>query len=76
VPTALPTTQIRVVRDGQAVLHVAGQIGHAYDILATQDFKTRTVIGTVKVGASGSFEFIAPNAASCLARYYRAREKP
>ena len=52
---------------------MTGPIGHTYDILATQDFVTWTVIGTVTVGASGSLDFTDTNAASFSKRFYRTR---
>jgi hypothetical protein len=76
IPTALARLQIRAAPAGQVVLTVTGQIGHTYDILATQTFTAWTIIGTVTLGASGSFEFTDTNAASYTARYYRTREKP
>ena len=52
---------------------MTGPIGHTYDILATQDFITWTVIGTVTMGASGSLDFTVTNAASFSKRFYRTR---
>jgi hypothetical protein len=76
VPTTLPAVQIRAAAARQVVLTVTGQTNHTYEVLATQTFTNWAVIGTVKLGASGSFEFTDPNAASYPARYYRTREKP
>jgi len=69
----LPGVQLRVTPTRQFILTVTGQIGHTYDIQATQDFKTWTVIGTVTVGASGSLNFTDTNAASFSRRFYRTR---
>jgi len=51
-----------------------GSAGHTYDIQATQDFKTWTVIGTVTVGDSGWINFTDTNAASFSRRFYRSHE--
>jgi hypothetical protein len=69
----LPGVQLRITPTRQFILTVTGPVGHVYDILATQDFKTWTVIGTVTVGADGSFNFTDTNAASFPRRYYRTR---
>ena len=60
----LPGVQLRVKPTRQFTLTVTGTIGHTYNIQATQDFKTWTVIGTVTVGVSGSVNFTDTNAAS------------
>jgi hypothetical protein len=52
---------------------VTGPISHTYDIQATQDFKTWTVIGTVTVGTNGSAVFTDTNAPSFSRRFYRTR---
>ena len=69
----LPRVQVRVTQARQFILSVTGQVGHTYDIQATQDFKTWTVIGTVTVGAGGSLNFTDTNAASFPRRYYRTQ---
>lgn len=76
VPTAVAKLQIRAAANNQVVLTVTGQIGRTYDLQVTQGFTTWTVIGTVTVGASGSLEFVDPNAANFPARFYRMQEKP
>lgn len=64
--SALPGQEVR--------LTVAGQVGHSYDIEATQDFTTWAVVGAVTAGASGSVDFIDENAASFPQRFYRLRD--
>jgi Fibronectin type III domain len=76
VPVAPAKLQIRVAANGQVVLTVTGQIGHSYNLLVTQAFTNWTVIGTVTLGASGSAEFLDPNAANFPARFYHMQEKP
>jgi hypothetical protein len=71
--TALARLKLRAAPARQVILTVTGAIGHTYQILATQDFKTWTVIGTVTVGASGSLDFTDTNAASFPKRFYRTR---
>jgi len=65
--------KLRVTPAKQFVLTVSGPTGHTYDIQATQDFITWTVIGTVTVGASGSLDFTDTNAAAFSKRFYRTR---
>ena len=69
----LPSVQVRVTPARQFILTVIGQVGHTYDIQATQDFKTWKVIGTVTVGATGLLNFTDTNAASFSRRFYRTR---
>ena len=73
VPTPASGLQLGVNASKQFVLTMTGPVGHTYDIQATQDFKTWTVIGTVTVGANGSFSFTDTNAASFSKRFYRTR---
>ena len=65
--------QLQVTPAKQFVLTVTGTIGHTYDIQATQDFKTWTVIGAVTMGTNGLSVFTDTNAASFLRRFYRTR---
>ena len=70
---AVPGVQLRVTPARQFVLTVNGPIGHTYDIQATQDLKTWTVIGTVTMGTNGLSVFTDTNAASFSRRFYRTR---
>ena len=74
VPEALPTVQIRSAPAGQFMLTVSGLTGHTYDIQATQDLMTWTVIGTVTVGDSGSLDFTDSDAANFPQRFYRTQD--
>ena len=76
VPTTLSKMQIRSAPAGQFILTVSGLIGQTYEIEATQDSKTWTVIGTVALDASSSLDFTDTNAASFPHRFYRAQETP
>ena len=69
----LARVQFRVTPTRQFVLTVTGPVGHTYNIQATQDFKTWTVIGTATVGAGGSLNFTNTNAASFSRRFYRTQ---
>jgi hypothetical protein len=69
----LAGVQFRVTPTRQFVLTVTGPTGYTYNIQATQDFITWTVIGTVTVGASGSLNFTDTNAASFSRRFYRTQ---
>jgi hypothetical protein len=66
------TIQIQVTANGQAVLTLNGTTGHLYDIQATPDFTTWSVIGNVTMGAGGSLNFTDTNAPSFPKRFYRA----
>jgi hypothetical protein len=73
-PSGLPIVQIGMTANRQAVVTVNGLIGHSYDIQATPDFKTWTVIGTATTAAGGSGNFTDTNAAIFPQRFYRARD--
>lgn len=66
--------QLRVTPTKQSIVTLTGQVGHTYEIMATQSFATWTVIGTVTLGAGGSSEFMDPDAACFPGRFYRTRE--
>jgi hypothetical protein len=68
-----PSVQVRTIQSGQFILTITGQVGHTYNIQATQDFKTWTVIGTATVGATGSLNFTDTNTASYSRRFYRTK---
>ncbi len=72
----VPTVQIRTTPTRQFALTMSGLIGRNYDVQATQDFKTWTVVGTVTMGSGGSANFTDTNAASFSRRFYRTQVKP
>ena len=77
VTTTTPSQMlIRSAPTGQLILTMIGRMGQTYDVQATQDLKTWTVIGTVTMGAANSVDFTDTNAASFLQRFYRTRETP
>ena len=65
--------QIRATPARQVILNVTGQVGHTYNIQASPDLTTWTIIGTVTVPAGGSLNFTDTNAASFLKRFYRTQ---
>lgn len=73
-PAGRPIVQIGVTANRQAVLTVQGLTSHNYEIQATQDFKTWTVIGAATTGAGGWVNFTDTNAASFPQRFYRVRD--
>jgi hypothetical protein len=73
IPGALAKLQVHVAPAGQIILTVAGEVGHTYNIQASSDYITWTVIGTVTVPAGGSVDFTDTNAARFPNRLYRAQ---
>jgi len=76
VPAVIAGLQIGAATAGGFNLTVTGPIGHSYEILATQDLTSWTVIGSVTVGAGGWWDFADTNAASFPQRFYRTYETP
>jgi len=74
VPSTLSQMKIRHAPAGQFILTMTGLIGQTYDVQATQDLKTWTVIGTVTMGAGGSLDFTDTNAANFQNRFYRMQQ--
>ena len=71
-----PLVQLRAAPNHQFALTLAGLIAHSYDIEATQDFQTWSVIGNVTTGAAGSMSFTDTNAALFSRRFYRTKATP
>ena len=69
----LAGVKFQVTPTRQFILTVTGPADQTYDIQATQDFITWTVIGTGTVGTNGTFNFTDTNAASFSKRFYRTR---
>ena len=72
----IPKIRIRVTPARQVVLTVRGQIAHTYEIQATQNLLTWTVIGTVTLGTNAMLEFTDPNAANYPNRSYLVHAIP
>ncbi len=71
-----PLVQLLATPNHDFALTVDGLIAHSYDIEATQDFKTWSVIGNVTTGAVGSTSFTDTNAALFTRRFYRTKATP
>jgi hypothetical protein len=74
VPGGTAQMQIQVAPNKQAILTVTGKTNHIYEIQATTDLKTWTVLGSVTLGASGSVNYTNTNAGSFPKRFYRTRD--
>jgi hypothetical protein len=72
-PAATSAVQLRVTPARQVILTVTGQVGRTYNIQASPDLTTWTVIGTALVPAGGSLDFTDTNAASFPERFYRTQ---
>lgn len=68
------TLQLTISATGQAVLTVNGVAGRTYEIQATRDLKTWSVLGNVTVGAGGSAAYTDNPPLSGLRRFYRTRD--
>jgi hypothetical protein len=73
-PDGTPQLRILAGKAGTTSLQVAGQVGHVYDILASQDLTVWTAIGTVTAGVNGLSLYHDPKAGRYPARYYRLHE--
>ena len=73
-PPTIAQLQIQSVSDTEVELSATGPAGHTYDIEATEDFTTWTVIGTATVDESGSLNFTDIDAPNYSQRFYRTRE--
>ena len=76
LPATLTELQIRAATAGMFTLTVTGPIGETNEILATKNFNVWTVIGTMTVGAGGTFVFTDTNAVNYPMRFYRTQEVP
>jgi hypothetical protein len=74
VPGPPAGLQFSVTPAGQFVLTGTGLASQTYEIQATQDLQTWTVIGTVTVGAGGSLDFTDPDAPGFSSRFYRIQK--
>ena len=72
----LPAAPVSVASTRRGVVVVKGLSGKQYDILATQNLTSWTLIGTVTLGATGTLNFTDPNVASFSRRFYRVQQRP
>jgi hypothetical protein len=69
-----PQLQLTVNSAKQVLLTGNGPAGYQYAVEATQDFVHWTVIGSVTMDATGSFQFVDPSPANGSGRAYRLRQ--
>jgi hypothetical protein len=62
------------ITNGQCLLCMSGQVGHAYSILATTNFQTWTNIGTMQ-NVNGLLEFPDPMTTNFQHQFYRALQQ-
>ena len=56
-PGSLPTARLLPGKTGPRQLQITGEVGHVYDVLATEDLVTWKAIGNVTAGAHGFAKF-------------------
>lgn len=76
VSPAYPKLELSVQTGNVILLNCAGQINHTYDVLATEDLRTWTVIRTLTADDRGSFALLDFEAGAFPRRFYRLREVP
>jgi hypothetical protein len=69
-----PQLRLGVTPAKQAALTVSGLIGHTYEILASTNLTTWSVIGSATLGPGATQDFTDPDAASFPRRFYRTRD--
>jgi hypothetical protein len=69
----LRIAQNAIIAGWQKLLFLRGQTGSRYDIEASVDLRTWSLIATVTMPEGGSMKFADPDAASHPMRFYRAR---
>jgi len=75
-PTSLLRWTITKVPFGHVMLTGMGQSGWIYEIWATQDLVSWSLIGSVVTGASGAFEFSDRDSLMIPFRFYRLSQRP
>ncbi len=68
------TVKLRILANRQAAVSVQGLIGHTYEVLASQNLSTWSVIGSVTLGATATTNFTDTGAANYPQRFYRTRD--
>jgi hypothetical protein len=71
---SVPTLQLSAMTGQPGVLSGAAPQGYQYQVLATADLQNWSVIGTITVGSSSSFQFVDPAPPTAPARFYRLRQ--
>ena len=70
-----PRLEISAGAGSPVLLSGTGQPGDMFDVLASQDFRSWTTIGSVLIDASGSFQFVDPLSGQLPSRSYRLQEQ-
>jgi hypothetical protein len=71
----LHTSHIGIAANGESVLLLSGLIGIQYDIEASVDLNSWTLIAIVTIPQGGSLKFSDPDAGSHPRRFYRTRQR-
>jgi hypothetical protein len=71
VPAPAPQVSLQAMPANQFLLTVAGSSGQTYNISASENLTTWTVIGTVTIGSNGLATFTDTNAVNFSRRFYR-----
>lgn len=69
-----PSAKLAPAAGGQFLLQISGQIGHGYEVIASQDLTTWTLIGMATAGSNGQVQFLDQNASNYPCRFYRLRQ--
>ncbi len=72
----LHTSQIGIAANGESIMTLRGLIGRQYDIEASEDMNTWTLIDTITIPEGGSVKFTDPDAPLHARRFYRTRATP
>jgi hypothetical protein len=73
-PPPPPTVQASVMANKQTLLILSGEIGHTYEIQATQDFRKWKTINLIRLGKNGTAIITDVEAARFPKRFYRLRD--
>jgi len=73
ISPAFPILQITFAPGNLVLLTGVAQISQNYEVQATQDFNTWTILQTIAPDNTGSFALIDPSASSYPSRSYRLR---
>ena len=71
VPSTRPRLQLLISPGNRVVLRITGQIGHLYEIQASQNLTNWSAIGIAPLNLGDTFDFIDTNASGQSARFYR-----
>src|SRR5262249_48045981 len=74
VPAAAANLELAISTSHRAVLRGTGPAGYQFQVLASQDLKAWSAIGSLIVSSNGSFQFGDPGLATTKTRYYRLKQ--